>query len=246
MPCARARVPDVVVRGRVAGGDARAGVGDGRREVEQGVDAVLAAAGPGQGAHGVDEGRDRLGDRDRREHEERLDRGRDGEVLGDDRGDGDGRAHRDEEEGGCGRATGADAPGDPVERGVGVVEPAERGRPAADGAQLAGLARHQLADACHLGAGGEQLWQGTGLEPNGQPADEAHDDAEPEHDEADGQGETMVRAMTMPPATAVEMTGTVTRTWASTTSVRSSTTPVSTSDRRRRPSRAGVSGMRAS
>ena len=54
---------------------------------------------------------------------------------------------------------------------------------------------------------------------------------------------TVVTAMAMAPATSDAMTGTVTRTWASTASVRSSTTPVSTSERRRRPSRAGVSGM---
>ena len=45
---------------------------------------------------------------------------------------------------------------------------------------------------------------------------------------------------------AVAISGTVTRTWASTTSVRSSTTPVSTSARPWVPSRAGVSGTRRS
>ena len=47
------------------------------------------------------------------------------------------------------------------------------------------------------------------------------------------------------PARALEISGTVTRTWASTTSVRSSTTPVSTLERDRRPRRAGVSGTSA-
>ena len=128
---------------------------------------------------------------------------------------------------------------------MGVVQPAGGRVPAADGPQLTGLARHELADAHHLGAGSEQLCERTGLEPHGQPADEAHDEPSPSN-ETHGRGEHhRSRAMTMPgdgrrddrhrdPHLGVDDVGEV---------VDDTGEHVGP---RRRPSRAGVSGTRAS
>ena len=57
---------------------------------------------------------------------------------------------------------------------------------------------------------------------------------------------TAVATMATTAAVTAAMIGTSTRTWASTTSSRSRTAEVRTSERLRRPSRAGVSGTRAS
>ena len=142
----------------------RRGVAHGGGEVEQVVDAALALLGAGEGPHGVDERRDGVGHRDRGQGEQRLDRCCGVEPLGDDRHHDDRCADGDEEERRCGSPTETDPAGDPGERGVGVVEPAEGCRPPADGPQLVGLRRHQLADPGDLGAGGEQVAERARLE----------------------------------------------------------------------------------
>ena len=128
------------------------GVGHGRLLVEQGVEARAAALGPGQRAHRVDERRQGLADGHRHDHEQRRDRsardGRVDQVGGGQRGGGGG----DEQGGGDERAAAALPAHCQPQRVVRVRQPARSGALAADGLQLDGLPRHEVADPQHLGA----------------------------------------------------------------------------------------------
>ena len=124
---------------------------------------------------------------------------------------------------------------------VGLAQPAERSRPrrrwpAGPPAWRAtsSLTRETSAP------GGEQLVLGRGLEPPRQPrTSAAATSSSPATAQPDHGLDQAVSTAASTPATAVEMTGTVTRTCASTTSVRSSTTPASTSARAAAPEPGG-------
>ena len=221
-------------------------VGHRRLLVEQGGQPGTAALGTGEGAHRVDERREGVAHGDGDDDEQRRHGGSRRRGVGEGRR-GQGRRGGGDEEG-CGherappalpahraaqrlvRLGRASAPPSPPHRWPAARRPGgRRGRSPAGPPPATAAARRATATPAATPPRTWRRWRRAA--PAGRaPRRAANHAASP--------------AATSP-ANALDSTGTVTRTCASTTSVRSSTTPVSTLARDRRPSRAGVSGTRA-
>ena len=220
---------------------------DCRLLVEQRAQPARAGLGTGEGAHGIGQGGEGVAEGDGRQDQQRGDRCRDRRAdPRQDRGrhgDRAGGGQQEQEPRGHG-TTMALAPGRPAQVRMGGGQPGLRPPAGPDGLELAGIAGHQGGDAGDLGTGVQQGLLGARLQPPAEGEDGRCGGSHGGDDQAghgrEGRGDDRGQDAL---ATSADRTGTVTLTWASTTSLRSSTTPVSRSARPRRPSRAGVSGM---